>query len=233
MNNGGIGRGYLRFVTFIIYHSAFIICLAGPQPIGHAADVTQLTDRLPRRQPLDDVHQRALAHAEDQQIGLGVQEDRAADLVTPEIVVGQAAEAGLDAAGDDRHASVRLPRPLAIGQGGPVRPAAGLPAGAIGVVVADLAGGRVVVQHRVHVAGTDGEAEPGPAERPPGVARMPVGLAEDRHAEALGLQHPPQQGHRKARMVDVGVAGDEDHVHGVPAPPSDLGRRHWQWGNRR
>ena len=101
-------------------------------------------------------------------------------------------------------------------------------AGAVGVVVADLAVGRVVVEHRVHVAGADGEAEPRPAERPPGVARVPVGLAEDGHAKALGLQHPAQQGHGEARMIDVGVAGDEHHVDGVPAARGHLGRRHRQ-----
>ena len=81
-----------------------------------------------------------------------------------------------------------------------------LPAGAVGVVVADLAVGRVMVQHRVHVARADGEAQPRPAERPPGVARVPVGLAENRHAKALGLQHPAQQGHGETGMIDVGVA---------------------------
>ena len=122
---------------------------------------------------------------------------------------------------------IRLAGPLAIGQRGPVRPPADLAAGAVGVVVADLAVGRVVVEHRVHVAGADGEAQPRPAERPPRLAGMPVGLAEDGHAIALGLQQPAQQGHGEAGMIDVGVAGDEDHVDGVPAAG-----RHFLAGHR-
>ena len=85
-----------------------------------------------------------------------------------------------------------------------------------------------MVEHRVHVAGADGEAQPRPAERPPGVAGVPIGLAEDRHPKALGLQHPPQQGHGETRMIDVGVAGDKDHVDGVPPPRRHFGRRHRQ-----
>ena len=213
--------------------SAFIIRLARSQPIRHAADVAQLAHRLPRREAPDDLDQRPLAHAEDQQIGLGIEQDRAADLVAPIIVMGQTPQAGLDAAGDDRHALVRLARPLAVGQRGPIRPPADFAAGAVGVVVANLAVGRVVVQHRVHVARADGEAKPRPAESPPGVARMPVGLAQDGHAKPLGLQHPAQERHGEARMIDVGVAGHEDHVHRVPPARGNFGRRHRQERVRR
>ena len=56
---------------------------------------------------------------------------------------------------------------------------------------------------------------------------MPVGLAEDGHAIALGLQQPSQQGHGEARMIDVGVAADHDHVDGIPASG-----RHFTAGHR-
>ena len=218
----------LKAGEFIIHPLAFIICLTGSQPVNRAADVAQIAHRLPGGQPFDDLHQRPLAHAVDEQVGLGVQQDRAADLVAPVVVMGEASQAGFDAAGDHRHALVGFPRPLAIGQGRPIRPPADLSAGAVSVVVADLAVGRVMVEHRVHVAGADGEAEPRAAERSPWLARVPVGLAENRHAKALGLQHPAQQGHGKTGMVHIGVASDKHHVDGVPAARSDLGRRHGQ-----
>ena len=169
------------------------------------------------RQPAHDLDQRPLAHAEDQQIGLGVQEDGPADLVAPEVVMGQPAQTGLDAAGDDRHALVGLAGSLAVGQRGPIWPPADLSAGAIGVVVAHLAVGRVVVQHRVHVAGADGEANPRPAETSARLARVPVGLAKNGHAKAGALQHAAQDGHGEAGVVDVGVAGDEHHVDRRPS----------------
>ena len=142
--------------------------------------------------------------------------------------MGQAAEAGLDAAGDDRHAAIGFAGPLTVGQRGPVRPPPDAAVRAVGVVVADLAVGRVVIEHRVHVAGADGEAQPGPAEALPGPAGMPVGLAENGHAIALGLQQPAQQGHGEAGMIDVGVAADEDHVDGVPAAGPHFLRGHRQ-----
>ena len=81
--------------------------------------------------------------------------------------MGQAPQTGLDAAGDDRHAFVGFAGPLTVGQRRPIRAAADFAVGTIGVVVANLAVGRVVVQHRVHVASADGKAEPRPPEHPP------------------------------------------------------------------
>ena len=74
---------------FLIPHSAFIICFPGPQPIGHAADVAQLANRLAGGQPPNDLQQRPLAHSVDDQVWLGVQQDGAADLVAPIIIMGQ------------------------------------------------------------------------------------------------------------------------------------------------
>ena len=71
-----------------------------------------------------------LAHAEDDQVGLGVEHDRPADRVAPVVVMGQPPQRRLDAAGDDRHAGKRLAGPLAIGQRGPVGPQADPAAGA-------------------------------------------------------------------------------------------------------
>ena len=49
-----------------------------------------------------------------------------------------------------------------------------------------------------------------------GIARSPIGLAENRHAKAFALQQPTQQCHREARMIDVRIAGDEHHVDRIP-----------------
>ena len=155
---------------------------------------------------------RALAHAVDQQIALGVHQNAAADFVAPVIVVGDAAEAGFDAAGDDRHALVRLAGALAVGQRAAVGAAADAPAGAVGIVVAHFAVGGVVVDHRIHVAGADGEEQPRLAEGAPRLARMPIGLAEDGDAEAFVFQQAAEQRHGETGMIDVGIAGDEDDV---------------------
>ena len=164
-----------------------------------------------------------LAHAEDDEVGLGVEHDRAADGVAPVVVMSQPAERGLDAAGDDRHARKRLAGPLAVGDRRAIGPQADPAAGRIGVVVADLLVGRVVVDHAVHVAGADAEEQPRAAELPPGLGAPPVGLAQDRDPKPGRLEHPAQDPHRERRMIDVGVAGDEHDVDVVPAPRLHLG----------
>ena len=57
-----------------------------------------------------------------------------------------------------------------------------------------------------------------------GSQRMPVGLAEHGHAKPGRFEHAVQDRHGKAGMIDVGVAGDEDDVHLIPAALTHLGR---------
>ena len=47
--------------------------------------------------------------------------------------------------------------------------------------------------------------------------RSQVRLGNDSDAEALCFQQTAHQRHTEARMVDVGVTGDEDHITGIPA----------------
>jgi hypothetical protein len=122
---------------------------------------------------------------------------------------------------------------MAVGEGGAVGAQADLAAGGVGVVVADLLVGGVVINERIHVAGADGEEEAWPAELPPRFARAPIGLAEDRDAKPRRLEHPAQDRHREAGVVDVGVAGDEDDVDRIPAARihvwrGETLRPHWE-----
>ena len=48
----------------------------------------------------------------------------------------------------------------------------------------------------------------------------PVGLGDDADPETLRFQHPTDHRHAEAGMVDIGVAGDQDDVAGVPAQSS-------------
>ena len=189
--------------------------------------VAQVFHRLTGREPPGDLDDLVLAHAEDHEVGLGVEHDRPADGVAPVIVVSQPPERCLDAAGDDRHAGKGLAGTLTVRHRRPVGTQADPAARTVGIVVADLLVGRVVVDHAVHVAGADAEEQPRPAELPPGLGAAPVGLAENRDPEAGRLEHPAQDAHRERRVIDVGVARHEDDVHIVPAPRLHLrsGRR--------
>ena len=47
----------------------------GPERIGRAAEVAKLADILPGGESARDLDDRLLAHAEDDQVGLGVEQD--------------------------------------------------------------------------------------------------------------------------------------------------------------
>jgi hypothetical protein len=83
---------------------------------------------LARVEAPGDLPDGALAHAEDQQIGLAVHQDRAAHLVRPVVVVGDAAQRGLDAAEDDRHVAEGLATALGVDHRGAVGALAGVAA---------------------------------------------------------------------------------------------------------
>jgi len=98
--------------------------------VSRAADVVQLRDGLFLLERLGDLDRGVLAHAVDQQVGLCVEDDAAADLVLPVVIVSKAAQAGLQRANDYGHVRPEgLPRAVCVDDHGPVRAQAHLFAG--------------------------------------------------------------------------------------------------------
>ena len=98
-----------------------------------------------------------------------------------------------------------------------------LATGGIGVGVAAMLGHRIVVDHGVHVAGTDEKAQARFAERGDAGGVGPVGLADDAHLIAVRVEYAANDGHTKAGVVHVGVAADVDKVALVPAARIHIG----------
>ena len=73
---------------------------AGPEQIGHAAEVAQIADRFAGRQPSGDLDDRLLAHAVDDEVGLRVAQDRSANGVAPVVVMPKPTQRRFDAAGN-------------------------------------------------------------------------------------------------------------------------------------
>ena len=169
-----------------------------------------------------------LAHAVDEQVGLGVQQDGTAQAVGPEIVMGGAAQRGLDAAQDHRQAGECLTGQVGIDQTGAVGTRTGPAAGGVGIVMALFAEGRVVGQHGVQRARADAHEKPGTAHDQQVVGRLPAGLGHDAHAEAVGHQPAAQQHGPEGRMIHIGVAVDQQHVQFLPAQGLHLGAAHGQ-----
>ncbi|OPZ04010.1 MAG: hypothetical protein BWZ09_02087 [Alphaproteobacteria bacterium ADurb.BinA305] len=195
-----------------------------------AAQVADLCDRLARGEAVRQRHDRALGVAEQQQVGLGIGQHRAAHLVGPVVVVRDAPEAGLDRADHDIGLGEGLAGALRVDRHGAIRAAVRRAVGGVGVIRADTAVGGVAVDHRIHVAGGDAEEQVRLAEGAEIRRRVPVRLADDADAKALGLEQAPDQRHAEAGMIDIGIAGDHDDVAGIPAERVHLGARHRQEG---
>ena len=190
--------------------------LRRPGQVSSPAHIRDLRDRRPALQPFRDLPRRTLAHAVNQQVRAGVDEDAAAHRVVPVIVVGEAPEARLQSADHDRHVRECLARPVRVDDHGAVGPAAGALSGGVKVLAAAFFRGGVVRDHAVEVAGADQHAELRPSHRGEVVRAVPVRLREHRHAVARRLQHAADHRGAEGRMVHVGVAGDEQEV--VPPP---------------
>lgn len=80
-----------------------------------------------------------------------------------------------------------------------------------------------MVDHGVHVAGTDEKAQARFAEHGDAGGVGPVGLADDAHLIAVRVEYAANDGHTKAGVVHVGVAADVDKVALVPAARIHIG----------
>jgi len=107
-----------------------------------------------------------------QQVGPAVQQDGAAHLVAPVIVVGNPAQAGFDTADDEGHLAVGLPQALAVDDHSPVGSPVPKVVRCIGVVIAPFSVRRITVDHGIHIAGGHTEEKSRLAEHLEGERRQ-------------------------------------------------------------
>ena len=155
---------------------------------GRAAQVGDVGDGLALGQAVRQFHQRTLGIAVEQDVGLGIHQHRAPHLVRPVVVVGNTAQASLDAADHQRGVGIRFAAALGIHQHGAIRALAALAVGRVGIVGADFAVGGIAVDHAVHVPCRHAEIQVGLAKRLERFRRLPVRLGDDTDAEPLRLQ---------------------------------------------
>ena len=171
--------------------------------VDGAVDVGDLVDEQARVERVGDLDDRVLTHAVDEDVGARVEQYRALELVLPVVVVGQAAQACLDAADDDGGVLERLADEVAVDRDGAIGSVSLFTARGVGIGVATMLGHRVVVDHGVHVAGADEKAQARFAEHRDAGGVGPVGLADDAHFVAVRVEHAADDGHTKAGVVHV------------------------------
>ena len=162
----------------------------------------------------------ALAHAVDQQVGTAVDKDRGFERILPVVVVGEPPQRRFDAAHHHRRAGIEPFEDAGVGLDSVVGAEARRTARGVGVVAAQTFVGRIVVDHRVHGPGRHGEEEARRAELAE-IAQVvaPVGLRNHRYAVTFCFEQAADDRRAESRMVDVGVAREENDV---PAPLAGL-----------
>src|SRR5262249_36383196 len=100
---------------------------------GDAADRFQVARAFALGETVGHFDDGAFGIAVDQKVGLGVGQDRAAHLVGPIVVMGDAAERSLDAPEHDGDVLIGLAAALGVDDGAAIGPFAALAAGRIGV----------------------------------------------------------------------------------------------------
>ncbi|OPZ24994.1 MAG: hypothetical protein BWZ01_02692 [Deltaproteobacteria bacterium ADurb.BinA179] len=159
-----------------------------------------------------------LPHAVDQDVGLCVEEHGSADAVGPEVVVRDPSGACLDPAQDDGAGALEEAfDEVGVGDESAVGPAVVDAAGGVVVALAALARGRIVRHHRINAA----------AGHPPEKTRLAqsgdvmgfgdIRLGDHSGPEARIHEHTADERGSGQGMVDVAVAGDQDHIRPVPS----------------
>ena len=229
LRSAGVGRlvgahrlvgGAVRPVEFQLAHRVGDIGRA-----GHVGDIRRRC--LPRQTP-GDLRRGALPHAVHQQVRRRVEQYAPPHLVVPVVVVGEPPQRRLQPADNDGHIRPRLPHPVGVHDGGPIRPLAHLSALAVQVAGPPPLGHRVVGHHRVQVPPADQHPVPGLAHGPEVLRRVPVRLGQYRHPITLALQQPRDQCGAETGVVDIPVRRHHQKVIVIPAPVDHLLPAHRQ-----
>ena len=190
-----------------------------------AADAAQ---RFSVAQAVCGLERCALTHAVDENVGTRIENDAAAHLIVPVIVMRKPAERGLHPAEQDRDAGERLPRTVGVNSAGAVGPQPGLSSRRVKILAATLFRRRIVRHHAVQIACADENAELRPPHRFKRRGVVPRGLREHRHAVARVLEQPPDDGRAERRVIHVGVARHEQYIIPVPAAREHIRARYGQ-----
>ena len=190
-----------------------------------SVDVGDLLDRQPCVKCFGELDDGAFPHAVDDKVRARIKQDGALQAVLPVIVVGEAAQARLNAAQDDGRVLEGAADEVAVHDGRMVGARAHAAAGRVGVGATAVLAHAVVVDHGVHVARRDEEGKPRLAERRDACGVAPVGLGDEAHPVPVRLEQPADDGRSEAGMIHVGVAADIDEVALVPAAGLHVGAR--------
>lgn len=212
------GFDYLERGTFHgIGNIDIFICRNG---VGCAADIVHHADGLPVCKAVGDFRYLMLSHTEHEKVRAGIDENGGTHRVVPVVVMGKAPQRGFKAADAERNIAEKPANRFAVDRDGAVGTASRLAAGGVIVVVTFAFCGGIVRHHGVDIAAVHEKREPRPSEAL--VIVVILRLRQDTDTETLRFQYARDNRRAEARVIDVGVARDDDDIRRVPAARSHL-----------
>ena len=212
----GIGLGILGYLVVGGYHDSILRGL-----LGHVADTAELHQLMGRHataHPVAAVDDGLFTHAVHQQRGGAVHQHAAANLIIPVIVMGKTTQRSFHAADEHRHAGIGFVDAVAINGHCSVRAHPCFAAGCVGILVAPLFGGGVVVHHAVNDAGGHQKTQLGLAKATKILCTVIFGQAQHGNAVSGMFQHAADDGMSKRGVIHIGFAHHIDKIRRIPAP---------------
>ena len=209
----GIGRSVMRKQRLPVEKSVVLRhrirdFFAHLAEIRRPAHIPDLLHGHPLAQKLRQSDNGAFPHAVHENIRAGIDQNGAADLVVPVVVMGAPPERRFQTADEDRNVSVCLAHAVAVDDGGAVGAESGLAAGGIVVLAASFFGGGIVGDHGIDVPGGNEKAKARLPEAAEIVCGPEIRLTEHGAGEAVFFQHPRDESRPERGMIDIGVAAD-------------------------
>ena len=155
-------------------------------------------------------------HAVHQQVRMTALQNGGQEPILPIVKMHKAAEAGLNAANNNRHMGPQALHHLGINHGGMIRPLAYRPTSSIFIHTAGIFGRCIMAQHGIKIATGNEHTQTGLTQGSKIFNLIPSRLAQQRHLVALGFQHPANNRRTKGRMVHIGITADEQKIQLLP-----------------
>ena len=163
---------------------------------------------------------RFLAHAVDEKVCTRWLQNGGHEAVLPVVVVGEASEAGFDAANDDGHIGVEFFENACIDDGRIFGTEVMATVRGVSVFGTETFVGCVFVHHGVHGSRSNAKEEAWTTQfLEVSVISMPVRLWYNSHFQPFCLKNAADDSSRKRRMVNVCVAREEDNIEFIPSEP--------------
>ena len=196
---------------------------------SHLRHLVNLVHGLAFGEGVGKFHDRAFAHAVENEVGTRIAEDALAQLILPVVVVADAAQRSLNTAQCHRYIGIEFLQYLCIDDRRIVGAHVVTGVGAESIFAAHSAVCRVAIHHRVHSSRryTEEEARTTELLEVTEVA-MPVGLWNDGYTVAVCLQDSSEDSSPEGWVVYVGITRKEDDVQFIPSSEFALLLGGWQ-----